>query len=120
MKAKADAMLKKGLISEKQHARMSKGWTSAKIAKEPDADDKGKDTAKADDPSGKYRKRGSDKEMLANASTRMTDHGNELERQEHYKKGIGNATPRHSPIQGRAVYQHNVSCNRYQWQTLAN
>jgi hypothetical protein len=74
MKARADAMLKKGLISEKQHAKMSKGWTSAKVApvKEPDDLDPksgnavpkmtGKDTAKADDPSGKYRKRGSDKD----------------------------------------------------------
>lgn len=79
MKAKADAMLKKGLISEKQHAKMSKGWTSPKMAgitpvKDPEADDLdpksgnvipkmvGKDTAKADDPSGKYRKRGSDKD----------------------------------------------------------
>jgi hypothetical protein len=76
MKAKADAMLKKGLISEKEHAKMSKGWTSEKIepVKDSGADDldpksgnavpkmKGKDSAKADDPYGKYLKRGSDKD----------------------------------------------------------
>lgn len=84
MKAKADAMLKKGLISEKQHAKMmgkvgvAKGKTSGEAAgkispvKDAAADDldpksantvpkmKGADTAAKDDPSGKYRKRGSD------------------------------------------------------------
>ena len=81
MKAKADAMLKKGLISEKQHAKMvgvAKGKTSSEAAgkiapvEDAEADDldpksantvpkmKGADTAKKDDPAGKYRKRGSD------------------------------------------------------------
>jgi hypothetical protein len=95
MKAKADAMLKKGLISEKQHAKMlasvnpkgnlgtagvakskDAGWTTAEIvpnksAAVEDLDPKsgnpipkmtGKDTEKTDDPSGKFRKRGSDKD----------------------------------------------------------
>jgi hypothetical protein len=84
MKAKADAMLKKGLISEKEHSKLGsagvakggKGWTSAEIVPDKSAavEDldpksgntvpkmKGKDTAKADGPSGKFRKRGSDKD----------------------------------------------------------
>ena len=82
MKAKADAMLKNGLISEKQHAKMvgvAKGKTSSEAAgkiapvEDADADDldpksgknsgkmRGKESTEADDnPSGKYRKRGSD------------------------------------------------------------
>jgi hypothetical protein len=76
MKAKADSMLKKGLISEKQHAKMLGSKPKAVIAQaekpeNEDSDDlsarpgkeaklKGSDTADADDPSGKYRKRGSD------------------------------------------------------------
>ena len=84
MKAKADAMLKKGLISEKQHSKMlgmnsvAKGKDSSqatgKIApvKDAAADDldpksgntvpkmKGADTASKDNPAGKFRKRGSD------------------------------------------------------------
>jgi hypothetical protein len=74
MKAKADSMLKKGLISEKQHAKMLGSKAVIAQAEKPeneDSDDlsakpgkeaklKGSDTADADDPSGKYRKRGSD------------------------------------------------------------
>lgn len=75
VKAKADLMLKRGSISEKEHKRIHAKADAAKSKKaKPDdlsaeggdpefGKETGKDTSAADNPSGKYRKRGSDRVM---------------------------------------------------------